>query len=333
MSMTVEQIITGLERALWIVDHAVIADRPSVDTFGRVGPDHRPSAPQPVAEVLERHIRPTKRGVRRVGLTPRLWLALLILAAYDGHATIARMYSLATGNLPREMKWQLGILTNDPKSGRVRELTAKQLYVMAEKITEHLDLDPNRTIRGNPAPLSRQQREEREAVVSAIQDALIEATHVLPHSWGSYAVDESGVWAWVKGKRRDAGLPPQHPADEDSPTKPAETAERKVLIDAWETGEVPIPDEDLTQAASHASSEERDSAVTVHQDPAACDDAEKNRKRAPLVCWMANWGVRRTRAVDAPPTTATPCTPWSASLTLARATNVTGPAGLQQSLC
>jgi hypothetical protein len=142
MNPAVEETLTALEHALWVIDHAVIIDRPPLDERGRPDPAYRPAAPRPMLEVMEEAIRPSKRGVTRVGLTARLWLALLLLAARNGHATIANMHKIATGNLPREMQWQLGILTRDPLTGAPRTLTAKQLYGLTEKITEHLDINP-----------------------------------------------------------------------------------------------------------------------------------------------------------------------------------------------
>jgi hypothetical protein len=185
MNPAVEETLTALEHALWVIDDAVIIDRPPLDEQGRPDPAYQPAAPRPMLEVLEEAIRPNKRGLTRVGLTARLWLALLMLAARNGHATIANMHTIATGNLPREMQWQLGILTLDPLTGAPRTLTVKQLHGLTEKITEHLDTDPGWNL--SPAEEAR-----RRAIVTSLKDALIEATQVLPHTWTSYAVDESG---------------------------------------------------------------------------------------------------------------------------------------------
>jgi hypothetical protein len=279
MSQTVEATITALEHALWVIDHALIIDRPSVDERGKPDPHHRPAPPRSIIDVLEEAIRPTKRGVTRRGLTVRLWLALLIVAARSGRATIAHMHEIATGNLPRQMQWQLGILTQDPANGGARQLTAKQLYGMAEKITEHLDIDPQRHL-GAP------EEARRRAIVTSVQDALIEATHILPHTWSSYAVDESGVWSWPKGKRKPADLPDVDPTDEDA-KHDASTPNHTDRPDCDDV-EQQLPDEDTTFGVSEDPT--GNPAPTGTTDDAA---ATTNRlRKAPITCWLARWGVK-----------------------------------------
>jgi hypothetical protein len=99
MSTTVEETITALEHALWVIDHAVISAPPTAgdDTTPLAG---EPDATRKATEVLQEAIRPSRRGVARVGLTVRLWLALLIVAAMSGRATVARMHKIATGTCP-----------------------------------------------------------------------------------------------------------------------------------------------------------------------------------------------------------------------------------------
>jgi hypothetical protein len=87
--------------------------------------------------VLAEAIRVSQRGVSRRGLSVRLWLALEIAAALDGSVTTAAMLDLATGQLPRDLQWEMQILVADGKSGNVRTLTAKQLYNLGELITKH----------------------------------------------------------------------------------------------------------------------------------------------------------------------------------------------------
>lgn len=284
MSMTVEETITALEHALWIVDHAVVIDRAPLDDRGTPHPGHQPAPPRSVVEILEKAIRPTRRGVTRAGLTVRLWLALLIVAALSGRATIANMHKIATGNLPREMQWQLRILTRDPATGAVRQLTPKQLYGMAEKITEHLDVDPARHL---PEALVA----ERQAIVTAIKDALVQATHVLPHAWTSYAVDETGVWSWPKGKRKPANLPDVDPTDEDDD-----------LAAKVASGAVALDDEDLVldDPLDEDDPRNQDEAAPTVEDPATStpnptgDPVTENtiKRKAPITCWLASWGVK-----------------------------------------
>lgn len=282
MTMTVEETLTALEYALWVVDHAQIIDLPPMDDEGQTDPHFQARPPKPVTVVLEKAIGPSPRGVARVGLTVRLWLALLIVAAHSGHATIKRMHSIATGGLPREIKWELGILTGDANTGAVRELTSKQLYDMGAKITQHLDVDPARD------DLTEEDRQERLALLGAVTDALVQATHALPHEATSYAVDESGVWAWVKGRKKPSDMPDIDPADEDAAmaADAREKAATGQLPDVEEPDDLPC-DEDLAtepETQAHAVAE-----VTLTPEATSADTKPK---RAPLVCWWANWGVK-----------------------------------------
>ena len=80
MSLTVEEGLTVLQRALWIVDNARVRTYPQVGDDGALVDPVGDDQGRPVADVLEEWVRPSKRGVQRRGLTVRLWLALLIVA-------------------------------------------------------------------------------------------------------------------------------------------------------------------------------------------------------------------------------------------------------------
>jgi hypothetical protein len=205
MSSTVAQIRTNFERALWVVDHATIRSLPPIDEHGNVLPGG-PVLPERLAhEVLAEAIRVSQRGVSRRGLSVRLWLALQIAAALDGSATTAAMLDLATGQLPRDLQWEMQILVADGKSGKVRTLTAKQLYNLGELITKHLD--------PAAADLADTERAQRVALLTSVSDALTAATQVVPPTSTSYAVDESGVWAWRKGPYKPKDVAPSDPLD------------------------------------------------------------------------------------------------------------------------
>ncbi len=200
---TVEQILTNLDRATWVVDNAVIHDLPQVDDRGKIIPGSSqgvPGAGVLAHEYLAKVIRRDGRGVARRGLTTRLFLILQITAAFEGTAGIRSMHALATGCLPRELKWELDILTRDPITDAVHELSDKQLYRMGDAI--HLALDPADPER------SPEQNAHCRAAIRAISTALNDATKVISPTSTSYAVDESGVWAWSKGKRKPKDIPP-----------------------------------------------------------------------------------------------------------------------------
>jgi hypothetical protein len=292
----IDELLTALDRALWTVDHALVVQHPTVDDHGTLQPSDNPPPPRLVAEVLQEAIRPSKRGVARVGLTVRLWLALLILAAYGGRATIAEMYGIATKGLPREVQWELGILTWEVRKGKneVRTMTAKQLYTMAEKITEHLDVDPS-----NPN-LDDADRAERTALLDSIKDALLHTTHILPHSSTSYAVDESGLWAWAKAKKKPPQLPAVDPGDEDA-NLAAEIREKAAKGELQIDEEVRdvLPDEDERLEAQNDLRNSSENSVYGADGPANEPDAQPDESKAPvknsrppLVCWFARWGVK-----------------------------------------
>jgi hypothetical protein len=277
------ETLTSLGRALWVVDNAFIISYPPLDEHGRADPDFVPGQPIPVAEALERRLRPTRRGVLRIGLTIRLFLALLFVASGNRETKIERMYQIATEGLPRETQWALGILTRD-KHGTVRTLSRKQLYNMAEKFTEYLDVDPEREYKREGMrrrKLTAAERQDRMEFLNAVKDALVNATHVLPHDGTSFAVDESGVWAWAKGRRKPSGLPEVDEADVNAQLA-AEVRSGKeedgLLEEGWYDDAV---DYDATGSGTHY-----DAA------PEAEPPSPLEKCRAPLACWWASWGVK-----------------------------------------
>lgn len=290
--MNPQEALTAMDRALWVVDNAWVTAQPDVADDGTVtDPVAGTAQPVPpgvrvrVADYLESLLRPTGRGPRRTGLTVRLYLVLLIVAASAGELTIAAMWTIATKSLPRDLQWRLGILTND--NGRTRELTQKQLYNLTETITRVLEPGyqprpkkpptrkksdtgasptpdgaperPGRTrLRDRrPAELVRPVRvpltaEQQLTALDAIKDALIRATLIAPRVGTSYAVDETGVWSWSIGRSKPKDMPPVDPADEDA----ALAARRReagangdVLMDNPGENEDP-PDEDATTESS-----------------------------------------------------------------------------------
>jgi hypothetical protein len=118
------------------------------------------------------------------------------------------MWDIATGQLPRDLQWELGVLRRDGDT--VAQLTPKQLYDMGSALNKHLAWTGPLA-----SSLSEEERVRRERVVAAIADALTVTTHVVPRSGSALAVDESGVWAWTRGRRKPVDAPPVHPSDED----------------------------------------------------------------------------------------------------------------------
>lgn len=336
--MNPQEALTAMDRALWVVDNAWVTAQPDVADDGTVtdpvAGTAQPVAPGvrvSVADYLESLLRPTGRGPRRTGLTVRLYLALLIVAASAGELTVAAMWTIATKSLPRDLQWRLGILTND--NGRTRELTQKQLYNLTESITRVLEpgyhprpkkrptrseADPPGGEKPDDAPkkprkTSRRAKrspelvrpvrvpltaQEQLAALDAIKDALIQASLVAERLGTSYAVDETGVWSWSIGRKKPKNMPPVDPADED-----AELAARHREAEA--TGEVvmdaPIEDEDPRdedEATDTGASTDSTPPTAPTRDGAGSDRSEAQGTTAEEEaegrgnCSFANWGVK-----------------------------------------
>lgn len=316
--MKVTETLTMLDRMLWVIDNATVAPLPDVDEAGKILPlpDDAPDA-LPVIDVLEAVLRPSKRGVQKVGLTLRVWVALFFVAASRGRATVVEMHKIATGELPRELQWDLGILTCNcpgdtcaPTSveDHGRMLTERQLYRVTDTIDARLDPDA--------AGVSDHERASRIAALVAMQDAFLHATHVIAQQGSSLAVDESGIWSWFKGRRKPTGMPDVDPTDHDAndrgaaglleANKKSRKAARPLpTITAPAPAPAPvdedadffdqIPDEDGPEVADGESS----TAGGVGADTASADrdddgsvEGDSAVETPQRVCSFSRWGVK-----------------------------------------
>lgn len=327
MSSTPESSLSLINRVLWIVDNARVKPRACVDADGTVTPNPdqtiRLAAGAPEAadavdstaeegvalvDLLEAVARPDKRGAKRQGLTARTWLTLFIAAGAEDHHKITSMHRFATGTLPREKQWELGILTRDPATGNVREMTAKQLYTFTENINRSLDTDPG-------FELDESEIARRNTILNGIADALLVATHVVPRVNSSVSVDDSGVWAWTKDAHKPQGVSLAAPQDLDVITeedikkqtgKAAQSpaGESAILLDEQWADDAPA-DEDAETIASTAgdnpadatdSAEQRSGGEAgddpAEQDPRDTDESDRPKKRGPRPCWFARWGAK-----------------------------------------
>lgn len=149
----VSESLIYFDRALWIVDNAIIQDLPALDDCGQPipGAPPVPGSGQLAHEYLEELMRRSPRGRSRRGLTTRLWLTLYVAGAFHGSAGIKGMHNLATGILPRDTQWDLDIL--QLIDGTVVPLSQKQLYNMNRAFDKALDpraddlTDDERTLR------------------------------------------------------------------------------------------------------------------------------------------------------------------------------------------
>ena len=312
MSATdVAATITAIEHATWIVDHAYMPQRPHVDDNGVVTPVEDPAPPRLAVEVIEEKIRPDKRGVKRQGLTVRMFMILLFVAAGHGRVQVKDLLTLALSGLPLQMQRDLGIQYWTSRHGKpeLRTLTAKQLYTLIDNIREHLDVDPE-------LGLTDDEVAERLALLDDIKDAFLYATHVLPLTGTSVAIDESGVWSWIKGGRKPENLPLVDPNDEDANLAAEERAKLEKTIGAALKHD-PDADEDdvrtLAIGAVPATGTDQPDLLdeddpnfvpatstgtdTLGEDtstdrPTDDGEEEQRKKKRGKRCWFAAWGVK-----------------------------------------
>ncbi|MGY1669758.1 hypothetical protein [Geodermatophilus sp. SYSU D00710] len=310
-STDIAETITAIEHATWIVDNAYIEARPQVDDNGVLIPVQDPALKRLAIDVIEEKIRPDKRGRKPEGLTVRLFVILLIVAARQGRIFVSDLHSLAVGGLPVETQRDLGILywTNKNSTPQLRPISAKQLYTMVDNIREHLDVDPE-------FELTPEQEAERLALLDQIKDAFLYATHVLPLTGTSVAIDESGVWSWIKGGRKPENLPLVDPTDEDANLAAEKRAELENAITRTLKRD-PDADEDAVRAdaidavpavgTDKAALDEDDPDFVPDTPSAAGDpaggnateedgnngqDKQRTPKKRGKRCWFAAWGVK-----------------------------------------
>jgi hypothetical protein len=145
------------------------------------------------ADQLTAALRESPRG-RPPSCTARTFLILLLLAAADGEITIRRMHRIATRELPRDIQLELGTVRPTP-NGAV-DMPINELYYLTRTITKKLTYSGRTGHVLKPA-----ERQRRHQALQDIVDRLVTAT--LPTRPGtSYALDESAIWAWAKGRKR-----------------------------------------------------------------------------------------------------------------------------------
>jgi hypothetical protein len=110
------------------------------------------------------------------------------------------------------------------------EVLAEAIRVnLAELIGKHFD--------PAAADLADTESTRRVALFTSVCNALTDATLVVPPTSTSYAVDESGVWAWRKGPHKPKDVAPSDPLD--SLTKAQrKTRKKKGIVDADPTSDM-----------------------------------------------------------------------------------------------
>ncbi len=227
-----------------------------------------------VGDLLDRHCRNSNRGRKKEGLDGALYYALQLTAVFTtGQATIEKMYVIAHSlPLPTRVKFGIVVYENNEK---VRELTRKQLYTMSEGLGKNLSYTDCLTTAEHRLPeedreaLFRARRAQRQAVVNDIVTRLLRGTHLIDIDHGTYAIDDTSIWAWPKAPRGSRHL---------------------------EGGQDrPLADEDDTQAPPHDATV-REPEIQVAPDTfIAADDEVERRDPASWLCPDAAWGGKTAK--------------------------------------
>lgn len=164
------------------------------------------------AELLDDAMRTDRRG-RPAACNAELFLTGTVLNIQRvGNTVIEDIHRTLTSHIPRNLHWELGIRWQT-RSGNDRCLTLNHLYSFTKRLAAKLGY------RANPddCDLDPDERTRRITAVDEVVDALIRATlgHGTPTS--SFAIDETAVWAWGKGRPSDRPEEPNEDEDDDGP--------------------------------------------------------------------------------------------------------------------
>ena len=214
---------TDLE-PLFTGDHALTEETPIIDVL-RLHPNllaqldaafrrhHWLVTSSGVGAILDQHCRRSTRGRKKQGLDGALYYALQLTAVFaTGQATVQQMYTMAM-SLPLHTRLEFG-LVRYADGRKARELTLKQLYTMTEGLDANLTYTAKcLTEKEKELPIEEQaeilveRQTYRHAVVNEIVTRLLVATHIVDTNHGSYAIDDTAVWAWSKAPRESRHLP------------------------------------------------------------------------------------------------------------------------------
>ena len=164
---------------------------------------------EPASELLLDIVRPDKRGRRT--LHPRILLTGQYLAIEKyGIATIARTYQVLTRDLPRELQWDLGVLSGPAHAPK--QLAEHHLYRLSKRINPALDHSSKRA--NHLSPDARMRRRER---LDALSAAILMRTLIArPPGSRDYALDGTGIDAPERGVRRAQAVVELEDHEEDS---------------------------------------------------------------------------------------------------------------------
>ncbi|WP_121254826.1 transposase [Nocardioides ferulae] len=248
-----------------------------------------------VGELLDRHCRSSNRGRKKAGLDGALYYALQLTAVFTtGQATIEQMYVVAQ-SLPLPTRVEFGIVVYKDKK-KVRELTRKQLYTMTEGLGKNLSYSTDcltaaerRLPEEEQEALIHARRTERRAVVTDIVTRLLKGTHLIDIEHGTYAIDDTSIWAWSKAPRSSRHLE----GGQDRPLADEDTADAPPHDASIPAAEAPAPPEEATPA--NAEDPEPSGTETTEAKAKAEGQDKEPQDPAPWLCPDAAWGGKTAK--------------------------------------
>ena len=151
----------------------------------------------PAVDLLVEHLIPPGRGNKLKREVIEQWLLAWACAlSTHGGCTYAAIEEMLKDDIDRQVAWDNGIFTRT-SSGQALTLTEDRYYKVIDKVDEQLGW----TLDRHP-DLTMDERRTRQTAVYKICDVLVEASIFYENETGLYSVDESGLWAWLKGKYR-----------------------------------------------------------------------------------------------------------------------------------
>jgi hypothetical protein len=134
-----------------------------------------------------------------------------------GDAHIRKVHEMLTHYLPRELQWDLGVIT-EPQAGVIEQLSEHALYTLTKHLRQKLDYTKIRAV-----GLSKSERNKRRDVVDIVAQALIKAT-LTPRPPGAedFAMDATALWAHERSERSISQIAiksASHPDQEEAELK------------------------------------------------------------------------------------------------------------------
>jgi hypothetical protein len=175
---------------------------------------------KPAADILREALHPDPRGRR--GLDPLIWLTGMFLSIQvRKSATVADTIETLTVSLPRELQWDLGVLTGPVHNPR--QTTAYDLYNLTRRVSRFLDYTESR----QPALTDAERERRQEALWELSQGVLRQTLPPRPEGSSAYALDGTGLESAENGVKKPEEIPvlESHEEDLDEPVEVIQEAQ------------------------------------------------------------------------------------------------------------